>query len=294
MPEVSIFASAVRPMIWPELFKSLDGTSVAIEVVFAGNAGEYDVRSASYSHGNFPFTYIHTENIKPGQCYFLASQNCQGETLLYTADDAEYRGDIVGKAYKYWKSKNNKKLILSLQVKESGYQLEQGQFIDMNIHRFFGGGGNENNPLMAPIGLISREYFNELGGLDRRYCAGQWENDIVMRAYQDGATVEVFGDTESYVDLDHYGKSLKIGECKDNADFLNRPFASSYQHDRQVLEQSWSIVDQHALMDLLHQGIHAIPITAIKKISKVRLDRFEPYEDKDLLTKSQGYAGRWQ
>lgn len=35
--QVSLFASAVRPKLWPALFKSLEGTSVKYEVIFAGN-----------------------------------------------------------------------------------------------------------------------------------------------------------------------------------------------------------------------------------------------------------------
>ena len=36
-PQVSLIASAVRPKLWEAFFKSLDGTSVEYEVVFAGN-----------------------------------------------------------------------------------------------------------------------------------------------------------------------------------------------------------------------------------------------------------------
>ena len=68
--QVSLFASAVRPKIWPEFFKSLEGTSVDYEVVFAGNTR--GIFRDSPSLLKYLFKYIQTEDIKPAQCYEIA------------------------------------------------------------------------------------------------------------------------------------------------------------------------------------------------------------------------------
>lgn len=290
-PQVSLIASSVRPQLYPAIFKSLEGTSVSTEVVFAGNVsgfGEYE---------NQWNKYIKTENIKPSQCYEIARRHATGEVVLWTADDVEYPNDVLGKAYRYWKSQNNEKLILSLQTKETGYNVPTGKMFDIGIHRFYGGCPAEPyNPLMAPIGMMSREYLDKLGGIDRRYVCGQYENDIVMRAMADGGKVEIVGDATCYIDIDHLGKSIMLGESNNEEDFLKRPFASGYSVDRGVLERSWVKFNQLNLIKILQSGRNRFEIypTEIYDVLKKRNDQFEPYEDTDILTKSQSNTGRWE
>jgi len=256
---VSLFASSNRPKLYDSFFKSLEGTSVSYEVVFAGDSTNVPV----FSYKNL--TYIQTANIKPSQCYEIARRACKGETVIWVADDCEFPNDVVGKAYKYWKSKNNPKLILSIQTKESGYKLPKGKLFNMDDHRFFG--YKKNSPLMAPLGMMSREFLDKLGGFDRRFICGQYENQCVMMAYAEGGEVEIFGDNNCYIDIDHLGKSIMIGESKNENDFLDRPFAKGYHIDRKVLESSWVIIDWN--------------------VSFVRTNKHEPYEEKDILYKSQ-------
>lgn len=282
---ISLFASANRPLLWPSYLKSLESTTVSYEVVFAG-----DVRPNQEIVNSY-LKYIHTGRIKPGQCYALASRECTGETISWSCDDANYDNDVLGKAYRYWKAQNNEKLILSIQTKESGYGNPEGSLFDMDIHRFFG--GDRNSPLMAPMCLMSRDFFNDLGGYDRRYVSGQTENDIVMRAYTQGATVEIFGGPECFIDIDHLKKSIDIGESTDEKDFLNRPFAQGYAKDREVLEKSWTIYRQDKLMNLLTQGRREFYQSEIKEISQVQLDQFEPYTKDISLTESESNKGIW-
>lgn len=292
MVKVSLFASAVRPKIWPAFFNSLDETSVEYEVVFAGNNGPSKMN-------NYPgiiieqenFKYINTGNLKPSQCYEIARRHCIGEVVVWVADDCEFSNNVIGKAYDYWKSKNNKKLILSIQTRESGYGTESMPLFDMNTHRFYG--GCANTPLMAPLGMMSREFLNELGGLDQRYTAGQYENDIVCRAYQHGATVEIFGDENCCISIDHLKKSIEIGESASQEDFINRPFAKGYKHDREVLEKSWTTFDPTTAFKRLQAGER--PFT-LREVSPIQLDEFQPYPENISLTKSHGptIEGVWE
>jgi len=264
---VSIFASAVRPKLWESCLSSFNSTSCSFEVVFGGFNTPEEVKPFI---DKYPFfKYVHTANIKPSQVYEVTRRACSGETVVWFCDDAEVPNDVIGKAYKYWKSKRNEKLILSIQTKESGYNLPQGALFDMDNHRFFG--YDKSSPLMAPLGMMSRKFLDELGGYDQRYISGQTENDVVMRAYLKGGKVEVFGDKDCYIDIDHLAKSILIGESKNERDFLNRPFAKGYDHDRKVLEKSWNTAG--GMM--------------------IRCDEFIPFKDKDILTKSQGAKGIW-
>lgn len=286
---VSLFASAVRPKLWPALFKSLESTSVDYEVVFAGNA----VFGPLYILHPFqvdPGTYIRTGNTKPAQCYEVSRRHCRGEVVVWIADDCEFPNDVIGKAYKYWKLVGNEKLILSLQTKESGYKLPQGQLFDMNTHRLFA--GNNDSPLMAPIGMMSRKFLDELGGFDARYICGQYENECVLRAMMKGAKVEIFGGPDCYVDIDHLRKSLEIGESKDEADFLNRPFASTYGHDRRTLERSWCKLRPMNYASRIMGG--PVNVEDVYEVSPVQLDEFVPYKNEEITTKSQHQKGRWE
>lgn len=267
MVNVSLFASAVRPQLFQFFIDSLKNTTCSFEIVFGGHCTEEEIKPFLKYHF---FKYIHTKRIKPAQVYEICRRECLGETVIWIADDAEAPNNIIGKAYNYWKSKKNERLILSIQTKESGYNLPIGKFFDMKNHSFFG--FRPETPLMAPLGLMSRGFLESLGGIDRRYVCGQYENDIVMRGIVDGGSVEIFGDNEAYIDIDHLGKSLAIGESKKEEDFLNRPFARGYHKDRKVLEGSW-----------VKNG----------KVMLIRNDMFEPYEETDLLTKSQSNKGIW-
>lgn len=260
MIKVSLIAASVREPLYNSFFESLENEMVSYEVIFAGHKPP---------QREWPeLTYIPTGFIKPAQCYEIARREATGDVLVWTADDAESRGQILTKAYRYWEEQNDKKLILSLQTRE--FYLDGGDgFCNMKQHAFIG--GKPETPLMAPLAMISREYVDELGGFDRRFLCGQYENLTVCQAYADGGRVEVFGDRESYIEIDHIKKSIDCGESSRKDEFFNRPFARGYKHDRRILEESVNIIG-------------GVP----------RIKQFEPYEDEDLLTKSQSYKGEWE
>lgn len=281
MYKISVFASAARPKIWPDFFMYL--ISPDIEVVFAGpNEPEHYPRAVN-------FTFIKTGNIKPAQCYEAARRACTGETVVWAADDMEFLNLILLKAYSYWSAQKNEKLILSLQTKESGYGTKDGNLFNMKEHTFYS--PMPETPLMAPVCLMSRRFLEDLGGIDQRYVCGQYENDVVMRAYQQGATVEIFGDESYYVDIDHLKKSIAIGESVDEETFRERPFAKGYSKDREILENSWTTFDPAEAFKRLEAGER--PFT-LRRVSQVQIDNFEPYPPEISLTESLSNKGHWE
>jgi hypothetical protein len=274
MFQVSLIASAIRTPLYQLFLDSLKGSKINIEVVFAGHVTpEIDLVVPE----NVTFRYITTGKIKPAQCYCIARRAAKGELICWVADDAEFMGGVIDKAYAFWKGLNDEKALLSIQTREhyaGPGNREADNFCNMTLHSFFG--GKPETPLMAPLGMMSRAYLDRLGGIDRRYVAGQYENDIAMRVYADGGKVVPFGDRQSYVDINHIGKeSIMLGRKATHEDFLNRSFGSGYANDRAVLEASW-----------------CMPGT--QKVSKERIDAFVPFNHQDILTKSQGPCGAWQ
>ena len=211
---------------------------------------------------NISFRYIRTADLKPVQIYEVCRRACTGELISWTADDAIFPNDVLGKAYRFFKRTCARKDIISTQTSENYHG--EWRLCDGKAHRFFG--GEPNAPKMAPMGIMDREYFQELGGIDRRYICGQWDNDLVMRIYNDGGKMYHFN--EGVILLDHAGKHDKRWGIKD------RPFAMGYTHDRAILEGAWGIKGQ-----MQYDG------PPFKRYD----NGFEPFEDTDLSTKTQSF-----
>lgn len=281
--KVSLFASAVRQKLWFSLLDSLNSTSVPYEVIFAGNA-KYWQTGVLMNKANFK--YIETGNIKPSQCYEIARRACSGDVVVWIADDCEFKWDIIGKAFQYWNGIGNDKLILSLQTEESGI------WQNMDHHRLFGG-GNTQFPLMAPIGMMSRKFLEDLGGLDRRYICGQYENDIVMRACAVGGSVEVYGDRGTYVEINHHEKSVLAGEITTKQEFEKRPFATGYGIDRMILEKSYCKMNEAKLFAALTYHPNEVYTKDYMDMLPGRTDVFEPYGTNISFTDSESHKGIW-
>jgi len=84
------------------------------------------------------------------------------------------------------------------------------------------------SPLMAPFGFMSREWYNKLGGIDKNFTHGQYENDLVLRAMQDGGCVRIVKEAEVWVD--HFTKHGGV-EGTD--------FSKGYITGRKYLESCW-------------------------------------------------------
>lgn len=285
-PKISLFGSCVRPHLWKNFLNSLKGCNYPYEVVFAGFIDEelYKPFMDEYSE----FKYVQTEDTKPAQCYEVARRNCTGELVMWIADDSVFSEGFVDKVVDYWNSLNNPRAIISCKTNENGNNET------MLNHRFFG--RNQNTPLMAPLGVMSREYLEKLGGLDKRYICGQYENDIVMRVIVGGGKVYIYEDV--CVTIDH--KNLHGSETN---------FWNGYNEDREVLENSWVIggyvpspppffitpknPKEWIEFEKEPSKFWYVPLNNTEVTLK-RNDQFEGFEDKDLLTKSQSRKGQWK
>lgn len=280
-PKISVIASSARPWLWMECLDSLRKNKIFYEVVFAGPLDRYQVRPFQVRYPEL--TYIHTP-VKPAQCYQNAFLHSAFDSLiLYIADDAEFEEGLLDKAFEFYHAQNNPKAIISIRTNEDGRDF------GTSIHTIIP--WNVNTPLMAPIGLISQKFLTELGGLDRRFISGQWENDLVMRAYAAGGTVIPY-DPGPTVRIDHSIKHKGTNE--------NNPFWSAYQNDRIILENTWvkggyKIPTPYATVTVKENGVdRVVPMFKILDNRKVLMQPqlpFEPYDDEDLLTKNQGDAG---
>lgn len=287
--KLSIFASAIRPHLWKEFLNSLKGGKYAYEVVFAGFIDEELYKPFM---DEFPeFRYIQTDDIKPAQCYEVARRNCTGDLVCWIADDCRFSYgfiDIIVEFFKPLHESIQKSYIISCRTNEN----DQNE--TMENHRFFG--RNRNTPRMAPIGIMRRDKLEEMGGLDRRYICGQYENDICMRMYSEGGEIIIYNGV--CVSIDHK-----------NAHGSETNFWNGYNEDREQLENSWVIggyvpspapffitpknPKEYAEFEKDPSKFWYVPLNNTEVTLK-RNDKFEGFEDKDLLTKSQSRKGQWK
>lgn len=233
-PFISIFASAFRPKDWEKFYTTLIPTApeyaVPIEIVFAGpavfkNKNDFPVWQTWYKankHPSIVFKHILTDDIEPAACYEIARRECTGELIHWSADDSEYSPDCIYKFSEFYKKfpEDKKRLtVFSIQTVENNLKC------DMTHHSFFG--HHPETPLMAPLGILNGELFEEIGGIDSRYTGGQWENDVVMRIGALGGSVVVFD--EGFMTIPHYEKHTRQSRVR-----------LGYPNDRKILEDSWS------------------------------------------------------
>jgi hypothetical protein len=259
-----------------EFLDSLKSTTIPFEVVLGGPLTNLQVRPflERYSF----LKYIHTSDIPPAQIYEATRRFCRGELIHWSCDDSDYSNISLEKVYNFYKTLPPKS---ALSIKT----VENCQNTDLDEHRFFG--FNRESPLMCPLGVVSRDYIEKLGGFDRRFLCGQWENSAICRIYEDGGNVYKY--EEGYIAIEHLKKHGK-----------KSIFWKGYEGDRRILEDTWAIGPKPIppVADLMYGA--KITMNGLKpptvewprwldtrKVSKKSQTGFFPYSDKDLLTISQ-------
>jgi len=272
--QVSLFASAVRTKDWLRFYNSLKENTVKWEVIFVGNVKpNFDLPE------NFKWIYA---NVKPAQCYQIAAMNSVGELIGWSCDDATYSLNTIGqpqrnldRAYEYYKQANDRRAIISMHTIEDGRDV-------WRQHHFFGKW--TETPVMAPMALINRELFNEIGGYDRNFISAQAENDIIMRIYELGGRVVMASDAYVYI---HHRESHIGGVAGEHKSMIRQYYVA----DRQVLENLWV---KEGYGSYGPGGDRLRPYT----LSKTRLKPVESFENReDICSVTQGPKGegeiRW-
>lgn len=234
LPDISLCASANRPHLWKQFCQSTIGVKCNVEIVFVGDVmPDFDLPD------NFKFYY---SPVKPTQCWEAAIRNSTGRYISITADDAEYTDGSIDNMVSFMDTRSDHKIVGSFQT------IENGNLIT-NDHVFKG-------KRMAPFFVFNRKYYEYIGGADKRFIGGMWENDVIMRVHQDGGSVEIC--QNAFVSVDHLAKH--------NA--TSRSCEWHWKYSLPLLESLW--VDPNK-----------------------RSDQLQPIEDDKILKLSQGEKGYW-
>lgn len=161
-PVISIYSSAIRTSLWLSLHRSLSTNKVPFEMIFVGP------KEPTFELPN-NFRYIHS-NVKPAQCYYIASYHCQGEYLIYMNDDFVLSEGLLDNLIESYTENSIVSACYSYHSRPQTFS------------------GKDGDPVQ-PVGtLVHRSLWNKLA-IDSNYVAAYLECDMAMQARALGARV---------------------------------------------------------------------------------------------------------
>lgn len=263
-PVITLFASANRPELWPRLYNSLLCNDIPFELVFVGNK-----LSGFTLPDNFHFIY---SEVKPSQCYEIACRYSCGEFIMGITDDLVFSEHALDILYREYVNINNDRVIVSPRFSYG----ENNVFGDEKCRVWV---GDDKTPLLPVAGLMKKQFWEHLGGIDQRFVALTWDIDIVCRAYEMGGSV-IYCDQALVTEL-----HIKKGDYRSLYHEVGKLV------DRALLEWLW--IRQGPLPATLSpDSIYSTQGDSI--MMKNRLSPVIPFRDKHLLTVSQGPKGKWK
>jgi len=258
---ISLFGAGIYTEKWMRLYESLASNEVSFEIILVGHRAPEFVLPE-----NFHFIY---SEVKPAQCAEIASRYTVGEFIMNTTDDIVFSEHALDKMVEMHRNYDCEKIMISCR-----YVLDGKDLTDEAAYFWW---GIPQSPRMPAGGLIRKSMWTQLGGIDQRFTALCWDLDIAMRLYEIGGAV---------------------GLCKDvwveEVESKRRLYADvGAPVDRPLLDWLWI---RHTAPP---KGMDSSPWIHHKHeekgvLSRTRLSPVVPFDDRYILTRSQGPKGRWR
>ncbi len=239
---VSIFASASRPENWQKVVESIV-TNLDYEIVFCGP-------KPPKNHLAENFTFIKSK-AKPVQCFEIAFRSCVGKYAMSWADDC-----ILGEPYAI------DKLVEKFEENVHPFNIVSLRYSQDSVvqptmvHRY--DVSDVNSPIMPCAGLFLRESLIELGGIDSRFIAVNWDLDLAMRFYEKKGKV-LF--TDNHIN--------EVSEMRRGS----KLWFQFHQSDRALLDSLWKFHGE---------------------ICEVRKDSVRKFPEQISNTRSVNPRGKWR
>jgi len=211
--KISICSPAKNPHLWERLYASALGSSIPFEVIFVGpNPPLFKLPPN--------MRFIHS-NVKPSQCYEIAVRESTGDLLIHMADDCEFiTPQALDILYDVFTSKNDYRAVISCRFMLNG--VDQSHF----AHKLkIGPTWFPDSVIMPCFPIMSRRFYEELGGIDQQFLAVCFDMDLAMRIYEAGSCLTLCG---------VYGSETKPIGCTTFEDRV-------WLHDRELFDSLWSL-----------------------------------------------------
>ena len=194
---VGVYCSSIRPHLWVSLYESLSLNSVDFNICIVGPSAPMESLPGNVR-------YIQS-NVKPAQCYFIASQNVEGDYIINIPDDVTFSPGSLDDLVKMIDGKMDIASAQYTRVSRSSHW----EFRDKRIARI-----KKKITFIAlkfPIPVCSmmrREAFNSIG-IDKHYISMNWDIDIALELISRGGNI-MLSDKSTVIDIKTAGSS-KVG-----------------------------------------------------------------------------------
>lgn len=251
--DVTLYATAYRPENWMEVYEGIGKNELNWDMIFVGpNPPVCEMPD------NFKF--IQTL-VKPAQCVEIAARAAVGELIMNLTDDVLFRTPHpLDKLCQEYREQNSKKIMVTPRFMLHGVDC-MVEYAPSDPHRYWC--DDPTSPRLGICCLMSRRKYMELGGVDRKFIAVNWDHDIQMRLQAEGGELIVSRDV--YLD--------------EVASLDKRPGSTGAAH--------YCPHDRQGLLDVMW----TIPGT--RTCTFERSLPFEPFSDERILEESQGPKGHW-
>lgn len=189
MPELSILMPSIRFSKLKKLYNSiLWSTKRTFELIIVS---PYDC---------LPEELLQYKNIKhfkdlgsPSRCLQIASNLAEGKLLNFMADDGVYLPNAIDESIdKLHEMGGDYKNIVVCKYFEATDRVQPPEYYTLNYHDCSKSTYFPNNWLFCNSGLIYREYFEELGGIDCKYeVQAMALIDLAVRFNRDKANIKL-------------------------------------------------------------------------------------------------------
>jgi len=179
MNKVGIYCSSNRPHLWGDLIKTLSNNSVDWNLCIAGPNPPIEPLP-----GNVKF--IQT-NVKPAQCFFIASYNVTGNYMMNTPDDIRFSPGSLDDLIKL---SDSRMTISSARFNLCGEKMDHYIFSDKRVPKT--NGKTRSIVIKFPLtvcSMMNRETFDCVGQFDKYFVALYWPEDIAFELVSRGGKI---------------------------------------------------------------------------------------------------------
>ncbi|MFW9991918.1 MAG: hypothetical protein ACFFD4_07640 [Candidatus Odinarchaeota archaeon] len=257
---ISCFGPGIRTDYYMRLYESINQSGIPFELIIVGH------EPPQYSTPD-NFKYIYT-TVKPSQCVEIGFRESKYDLVMPVADDEVFHGESVKNIYLKYVKMNNPRALVSYRYVLQGKDISSG-LLPANRYYVW----EPTSPLAPLCPIMSKKTWQAVGGVDRRFIALYWDLDLAMRVFEYAGLPAV--ETHAWLADDAFCE--EVGQSADGGEHsLYEKYGPS--HDRIILDSLWTTPGHRGLFSNIH----------MKRLAPV-----EPFEDKDLLTVTQGPRGRW-
>ena len=173
-PIVSLLLPGIRPQYWGEICTTLEQQNACpFEIIFMS---PLDPLSKIPSYHK----YFKTD-MKVPRAIEAGCRIARGKYVLHIADDMQFVPKYLDSLLHLTNATDMNENVI---IPHIGKIKRKKKWIAKVKGRYHG--SNESWPIVGLYAFMKRDIWRELGGLDRRFEGTCWNNDLVLRFYQQG------------------------------------------------------------------------------------------------------------